>query len=151
MPGKAASSWRRGMVRNGQIAKVHYKGTLDNGSVFDSTEGKEPLTFEVGTRQVVPGFEDAVREMQVGETRTVRVGCREAFGEPQEEMVVSIPKKGFPKNIDPQEGMVLQMQTQEGTLPAEIVDVSDDVVTLDANHPLVGEDLTFEVTLLEVA
>lgn len=139
------------MVRDGQIAKVHYKGTLDNGSVFDSTEGGEPLTFEVGSGQVIPGFEHAVREMQVGETRTVRVGCRDAFGEPKEEMVVSIPKAGFPKSIDPREGMMLQMQTQEGTVPAEIVGISDEVVTLDANHPLAGEDLTFEVTLLEVA
>jgi peptidylprolyl isomerase len=139
------------MVRDGQTATVHYKGMLDDGSVFDSSEGRQPLTFQVGSGQVVPGFENAIRDMEVGETRTVEIGRDDAYGEVREEMIGVIPKDRFPDDAEPEPGMVFEMHTDEGTLPIEVVDVSDEGVTVDGNHPLAGEDLTFEITLLKVA
>jgi peptidylprolyl isomerase len=138
------------MVETGQTAKVHYKGTLKDGSVFDSSEGKEPLAFEIGAGQVIAGFENAVRDMDVGETRTVTIESKEAYGPVRDDMIASIPKGEFPKHIEPQQGMMLQMRTEQGSLPIKIVDVTDDTVKVDGNHPLAGEDLSFELTLVEV-
>ncbi len=139
------------MVRDGQTAKIHYIGTLDDGSVFDSSEGKEPLAFEVGTGTVIAGLENVVRDMDVGETKTVHLDSEEAYGDVRHELIADVPKEQFPESVEPQPGLAIQVQTDQGVLPARIVDVSDEVVTIDANHPLAGQDLTFEVSLLEVA
>ena len=139
------------MVRDGQTAKIHYVGTLDDGSVFDSSEGREPLEFQVGSGTVVPGVENTVRDMDVGETRTVHLDSQEAYGEVRDELIGAVPREQFPATIDPQPGLAIQVQTEQGVLPARIVDVSDEVVQIDANHPLAGKDLTFEISLLDVA
>ena len=139
------------MVQAGQNVKVHYKGTLEDGSVFDSSEGKEPLAFEIGGGQVIPGFENAVQDMDVGETKTVKIPSGEAYGEVVDEMIVTIPKEEFPDEIDAQEGMMLQMNTAQGAIPIKVVDVSENGVKVDGNHPLAGEDLTFELTLVEAS
>jgi peptidylprolyl isomerase len=138
------------MVQEGQTAKVHYKGMLDDGSVFDSSEGKDPLSFQVGGGQVIAGVDTAVREMEVGETKTVKVGHEDAYGTTRDDMVGTIPRAQFPDNIEPRKGMMLQMRTDQGALPVTIVDVTDEGVKIDGNHPLAGKDLTFELTLVEV-
>lgn len=137
------------MVQDGRQVKVHYKGTLDDGSVFDSSEGKEPLAFELGGGKVIAGIEDAVREMDVGETKNVTIECDKAYGAVRNDMVATIPKEQFPDNIDPKEGMMLQMRSDQGTLPIKVVEVSNESVKVDGNHPLAGKDLTFELTLVE--
>jgi peptidylprolyl isomerase len=139
------------MVSDGQTAKIHFKATLDDGSVFDSSEGKEPLAFEVGSGEMIPGLESAVREMEVGETKTVHLGRQDAFGEVRDELIAVVPTERFPDAVEPEQGMAVQVQTEQGVLPARVVDVSDDGVKIDANHPLAGKDVTFEVRLLDVA
>ena len=137
------------MVQDGLTVKVHYKGTLDDGSVFDSSEGREPLAFELGGGQVIPGFESAVREMDVGETKNVKIESQDAYGAVREEMIVVIPREQFPDQIDPKEGMTLQMRTEQGAIPIRVVEIQDAGVKVDANHPLAGQDLNFELTLVE--
>lgn len=139
------------MIQNGQQVKVHYTGTLDDGSQFDSSEGRDPLTFAIGGGQVIPGFEAAVREMEVGETKSVTIPCAEAYGSVRPEMIATIPSTDFPDTITPEVGMVLQMQTEQGPLPLTVREVNDEGVTVDGNHPLAGKDLTFALTLVEVA
>lgn len=139
------------MIEDGKTVKVHYKGTLEDGSVFDTSEGRDPLAFQVGQGQVIPGFEDAVRGMAVGETRSVTIPCLDAYGDVRQEMIASLPKSDFPDHIKPVQGMMLQMQTERGPIALKIVEVRDDEVTVDGNHPLAGQDLTFELTLVEIA
>ena len=138
------------MIENGKTVQVHYKGTLADGTVFDTSEGREPLEFQTGVQSVIPGFEAAVVEMEVGETRTVTIPKEDAYGESREEMVGMVPRQSMPDDLTPEEGMMLEMHTQEGTMPVRVVAVDDENVTLDANHPLAGEDLTFELTLVDV-
>jgi peptidylprolyl isomerase len=140
------------MLTDGQTAQVRYRATLDDGSVFASTEDREPFAFRIGDGKIIPGLENAVRDIGIGETKTVRIACTDAFGEARDDLIALIPRERFPASIEPQQGKVLQMQTTEGdTIEAEIVEVSGEAVKIDANHPLAGQDLTFEVTLLEIA
>jgi peptidylprolyl isomerase len=140
------------MVSDGQTARIHYTGTLDDGSVFDSSEDKGPLTVEIGSGRLIPGLESAVKEMDVGETKTVRVGPREAYGDVRDDLIAVVPDERFPDSISREPGTELQVRTEQGgVLAARIVGVSNEGVTIDANHPLAGKDLTFEVSLLEVA
>lgn len=138
------------MIENGKTVKVHYKGTLGDGTVFDSSEGRDPIEFVVGEGSVIPGFESAVTGMAVTETKTITIPCAEAYGETREEMVGQIPLANLPEDMEPEVGMMLQMNSPEGSIPVRIVGLEGDMVTLDANHPLAGEDLTFELTLVEI-
>ncbi|NCQ35991.1 peptidylprolyl isomerase [bacterium] len=138
------------MIENGKAVKVHFKGTLGDGTVFDSSEGRDPIEFVVGEGSVIPGFESAVTEMAVAETKTITIPCAEAYGETREEMVGQIPLANLPEDMEPEVGMMLQMNSPEGSIPVRIVGLEGDMVTLDANHPLAGEDLTFELTLVEI-
>ncbi len=138
------------MIEAGKTVKVHYKGTLADGAVFDSSEGRDPIEFEIGSGQVIPGFDAAVTNMAVGQTETINIPCAEAYGEPREEMIGQIPRAELPEDLEPEVDMVLAMQAPEGEMPVRIVEVGADTVTLDANHPLAGQDLTFELTLVEV-
>ena len=138
------------MIQDGQQVKVHYTGTLDDGSQFDSSEGRDPLSFAIGGGQVIPGFEAAVKEMAVGETKSVTIPCAEAYGAVRPEMIATIPAADFPDTITPEVGMILQMQTEQGPLPLSVREITDDGVTVDGNHPLAGKDLTFALTLVEV-
>ena len=139
------------MIEAGKTVKVHYKGTLDNGDVFDSSEGRDPIEFEIGAGTVIPGFEAAVAMMQVNETTNVTIPCAEAYGEINENMVGQIERTQLPDEIEPEVGMVLSMTSPDGEIPVRIVDLDDDMLTLDANHPLAGENLNFELTLVEVS
>jgi peptidylprolyl isomerase len=138
-------------VESGNTVQVHYKGTLKSGEVFDSSEGRQPLEFVVGSGQVINGFDKAVRDMNVGEQKTVNIPVDEAYGERTQEALVSIPRSEFPADIEPEPGMELQMSDDQGhVFPVVVAQVEEDHVVLDANHPLAGHDLTFDITLVDI-
>ncbi|HRU39178.1 MAG TPA: peptidylprolyl isomerase [Candidatus Goldiibacteriota bacterium] len=131
--------------------KVHYKGMLDDGSVFDSSEGREPLEFTMGAGMMIPGFEAAVSGMNVGEKKTVKIPCMEAYGPIHPEGINEIPRDGFPPDIDLKPGLQLQLSDKEGgIIIVTVTKVTDKSVTIDANHPLAGRDLTFEIELVSI-
>ena len=134
----------------GNTVRIHYTGTLADGSQLDSSAGRDPLEFTLGDGMVIPGFDKAVDGMQVGDSKTFDIPADEAYGERREEMVMSVPRAEFPDHIDPQTGQQLQMQQGEQTFVVTVSDVDDEAVVLDANHPLAGEDLTFTVELVEI-
>ncbi len=138
------------MIDAGKTVKVHYKGTLADGTVFDSSEGRDPIEFVIGEGSVIPGFESAVSEMDVAETKTITIACADAYGESRDEMIGQIPRTNLPDDMEPEVGMMLQMNSPEGSIPVRIVELGEEMVTLDANHPLAGHDLTFELTLVEI-
>lgn len=138
------------MIENGKTVKIHYTGNLADGTVFDSSDGRDPLEFETGAGTVIPGIDKAVCEMDVGETRTVNIPCAEAYGEVRDEMVGAVPREQLPDDLSPEVGMMLEMRSDDQVVPVRIIEVADDAVTIDANHPLAGQDLTFEVTLVAV-
>jgi peptidylprolyl isomerase len=137
-------------VIDGSKVKVHYTGKLNDGTVFDSSQDRDPLEFTVGQGQVIQGFEDAVRGMESGDSRNVTIECEKAYGQRRDDMILEIPRDNFPDEIPPNVGQQLMLRHPEGQeFPALIVDVTDDKITLDANHPLAGEDLNFEIKLVE--
>jgi peptidylprolyl isomerase len=139
------------MIAPGSTVKVHYKGTLDDGSIFDSSEGREPLEFQVGSGQVIPGFDAAVQQMEAGGSQTITIPSDEAYGSVRPEMIATIPLEQFPDEINPEVGQMLQLSTPQGALPVQVVDIKEGNVTIDGNHPLAGQNLTFELTLVDVA
>jgi peptidylprolyl isomerase len=139
------------MVKNGDTVQVHYTGTLNDGTVFDSSEGREPLQFTAGEHSMIAGFEKAVYGMEVGQTKKVTIPANEAYGQHREDMILEVGRDRLPPGMNPQVGEQLQMRDQSGG--ARIVTVtrlSEGSITLDANHPLAGKDLTFEIKLVEV-
>jgi FKBP-type peptidyl-prolyl cis-trans isomerase 2 len=138
-------------VKSGDTVKVHYHGRLTDGTTFDSSEGREPLEFEVGSGMVIKGFDDGVTGMGVGEKKTINIPADEAYGQKNEEMMVEFPRANFPPDMVPQAGMQLNMTSGDGqVIPVVVVDVKDDIVFLDANHPLAGEELIFDLELVEI-
>ncbi len=136
-------------VKDGDKVKVHYHGKLRSGETFDSSEGREPLEFTVGSGQVIKGFDDGVRGMNIGDKRTVEIECADAYGEKEEERIIEFPKTQFPPDMKPEEGMQLMMNDGEGqSIPVVITEVREDTVLLDANHPLAGQDLIFDIELI---
>ncbi len=137
-------------AKNGDTVRVHYTGRLEDGQVFDSSEGGEPFEFTVGAGQVIPGFDEAVRGMNVGETRRVEIESDDAYGPHRQELVHTLSRDGINLDVEPQVGMNLIMQTPDGNqIPLSVTEVTDTEVTLDANHPLAGQKLTFDVKLVE--
>jgi peptidylprolyl isomerase len=138
-------------ARKGDKVKVHYTGTLEDGTVFDTSRNREALEVTIGSGTVIRGLEDALEGMSVGETKELEVPSSDAFGPRREELVIQVEKDGFPTNIDPQEGMTLKLSgPEEVEVPAVITEVSEDAVTIDANHPLAGKDLTFLLELTDI-
>jgi len=138
-------------AKQGDTVRVHYKGTLDDGNEFDSSAEREPLEFRLGTGQVIAGFERTVDGMQLGETRTARLNADDAYGTHRAELVLELPKEQFPQDVTPEAGQQLELQQDDGQrIPVMIAAVEDETVTLDANHPLAGEALTFEIELVEI-
>jgi len=139
------------MANDGDTVEVHYKGTLEDGTVFDTFRGREPLEFTLGEGTIIPGFEENVKGMQVGQTKTVALPAEEAYGPRRDELVMVIERDKLPEGLNPAIGQQLQMQQADGGTAIVIVtDVSETTITIDANHPLVGKDLTFEIELLEI-
>lgn len=139
-------------IKQGDEVKVHYTGKLEDGTVFDSSQGREPISFKVGEGQVIPGFENAVEGMEVGQSKTVTIPSDQAYGPRREDMVVTVEKDKFPEGVDPEEGQRFQVGSSEGqSVPAVVTNVTGDEVTLDANSPLAGQDLTFDIEVVEVS
>lgn len=138
-------------VKNGDTVKVHYTGKLDDGSVFDSSVSREPLEVTLGEGKLIPGFEDAVIGMDVGDKTTTNIPASEAYGERRDDLEVTVEKNQLPEDIKPEIGMQLQLNQPNGQpVPVQITEVNDDTIVLDANHPLAGKDLTFDIELVEV-
>lgn len=136
---------------SGDTVRVHYTGTLTDGTRFDSSEGREPLEFTLGQGQVIPGFDAGVKGMEPGDTKTIQIPAEEAYGPRREEMVLQVSPDQFPEEMSPAVGQQLQLQQPDGqAVVVRVAEVSDEGVTLDANHPLAGEDLNFELTLDEI-
>jgi len=138
-------------VKAGDTVKVHYHGRLTDGTTFDSSEGREPLEFKVGSGQVIKGFDDGVTGMEVGQKKTINIPVEEAYGPKNEEMVVNFPRANFPEDLNPEVGMQLNMTNGSGqVIPVVIVEVGEEEVILDANHPLAGQDLVFDLELVSI-
>ena len=139
-------------ANTGDKVSIHYTGTLEDGSRFDSSEGREPLQFELGSGQVIPGFDKAVEGMTVGETKTVTIPPEDAYGPRNEQAIQSVPKSALPPELEPQVGMNLQAQNQnQQPIQLTVVAVEEDSITVDANHPLAGKALNFEINLVAIA
>jgi FKBP-type peptidyl-prolyl cis-trans isomerase 2 len=138
-------------AKKGDKVKVHYHGKLTNGDTFDSSSGREPLEFEIGSGSVIKGFDEGVSGMKVGEKKTINIPVDEAYGQRSEDMLIEFPKDRFPKDMEIKEGMQLMMSNGTGqNIPVIVTEVKDDGVILDANHPLAGEDLIFDIELIEI-
>lgn len=141
-----------GKAKEGDTVKVHYTGKLANGEVFDSSEGRQPLEFTIGNGSLIPGFEKGVVGMDVGDTKTIKISPEEGYGERRDELVVEVNKNDFPDTVTPALGQRLQIR-QQGSDPivVTITELKEETVTLDANHPLAGYTLFFDVEMLAVA
>lgn len=138
-------------AKQGDTVQIHYTGKLQDGTVFDTSVEREPLSFSLGEGQVIPGFESAVVGMSPGETKTATIASDEAYGPRRSEMVLVVEREKIPDEIPLDLGQRLQLQGPQGqALPVVVTDVSDSEVTLDANHPLAGEDLTFDIELVSI-
>ena len=138
-------------AETGNTVKVHYTGRLDDDTQFDSSAGRDPLEFTLGTGQVIPGFEKAVLGMKVGEKKTVTIPAAEAYGPRYDELVAEIPRENLPSDMTPEVGQRLLLRQPDGeTLMVTIINVSDTTVTVDGNHSLAGKDLTFEIELVKI-
>ncbi len=138
-------------VKNGDTVKVHYHGKLTDGTTFDSSEGRDPLEFEVGSGMVIKGFDDGVLGMEVGDKKTIEIPVDEAYGPADPQMMMEFPIDRLPKDLKPEIGMELTMRDNAGNpIPVVVAEVRPEAIIIDANHPLAGEDLVFDLELVEI-
>ncbi len=138
-------------AQNGDTVAVHYTGTLTDGSVFDSSREREPLSFTVGSGQVIAGFDKAVMGLAPGESRSATIPAAEAYGEHRDDLVFEVGREQLPENLEPELGDQFEMRQPDGTpMLVTVVALDEDVVVFDANHPLAGMDLTFDIELVEI-
>jgi FKBP-type peptidyl-prolyl cis-trans isomerase 2 len=138
-------------AKKGDFVHVHYTGKLNDGKVFDTSQERDPLTFQLGKGQVIPGFDKAIEGMAVGETKTEVIPSDQAYGPRLEQLTFTVPRENLPDGYDPQVGEVMRMETRDGRQMDVVVTHSDEgFVKMDANHPLAGQDLTFEIELVKV-
>ncbi len=137
-------------IADGDTVRVHYTGTLADLTEFDTSRGREPLEFVMGKGSLIPGFERALLGREKGDRVTVTVPAAEAYGEHLPDLIMEIPRSEVPDHITPRTGMALQLGTDAGELDVTVVGVTADCVVLDANHPLAGEDLTFDIEVVDV-
>lgn len=150
-PSQTALEFFMTQVNAGDTVRIHYKGTLNDGTIFDSSEGREPLEFVVGSGQIIPGLDVALTGMSVGEKKTVTIDPENAYGPIEPAARQAVPRAEIPADIPLELGMQLQVQTPDGhAMPVTVVELTDDSVTLDANHPLAGQDLTFDFELVSI-
>lgn len=138
-------------AKKGDSVKVHYVGSLEDGTVFDTSREREPVEFKIGNGNLLKDFEKALHGMGVGQSKTVHIEAAGAYGERREDLVIKMQRGQFPKNIDATEGAMLNMRHQSGAvLDVVVTSVSEDEVVLDGNHPLAGKALNFEIELIEI-
>ena len=138
-------------AKTGDSVQIHYTGTLDDGTQFDSSEGRDPLGFTLGSGQVIAGFDDAVTGMEVGEKKTVRLEPTQAYGERHSELVQEVPKSALPEDLEAEVGLQLQAQGPDGhPMQLVVTAVNEDSIEVDGNHPLAGQALTFALELVAI-
>lgn len=138
-------------AKSGDTVRINYTGTLKTGETFDSSEGRDPLEFVVGSGQIIPGLDAAIPGMAVGDTKKVEVPCAQAYGETNPDARQAVPRAEIPDNIPLDLGTQLQMQTPQGqTVQVVVAEVTEEEVTLDANHPLAGKDLVFDIEVVDI-
>ncbi len=138
-------------VQKGDTVKIHYHGRLTDGTVFDSSTGREPLEFEVGGGNVIPGFDKGVQGMQIGDKKTIEIPFPEAYGPVDPTMILEFPKSQLPSDMNPEIGLELAVNDEAGNqYPVVITEIKSDTIILDANHPLAGKDLIFDLELMDV-
>lgn len=138
-------------AKDGDTVQVHYTGTLEDGTQFDSSQGGDPIEFTIGSGQVVPGFEAAVTGMKPGETRTATIPADQAYGDRSEELIFSVSRSQVPEGVEVQIGDTLELGMANGeSIPVQVAGIGDDSLTLDANHPLAGRELRFDLELVRI-
>ena len=138
-------------AKKGDKVQVHYTGKLKDGTQFDSSKGREPLEFEVGSQQVIKGFEEAVVGLEEGQSKTVEIPATDAYGPKVDEMVLRVEKEKLPEDFKPEMGQQLQLPQENGqNVIVTVTDITDEHIELDANHPLAGQDLTFDIELVKI-
>lgn len=138
-------------AKSGDTVRIHYTGKLEDGTQFDSSEGRDPLEFALGSGNVIPGFENAVEGMTVGDKKSVTIPPEEAYGPRQEQLIQDVPRNRLPDGITPTVGMELQSQNENGqVMQFSVTAVDEESITVDGNHPLAGKALSFDVELVEI-
>lgn len=138
-------------AQNGCSVKVHYTGKLEDGTVFDTSENIEPVQFVIGSGEIIPGFEKALIGMETGESKTITIPCDEAYGQRREDLIAEVSRTELPPDLELNVGQKLQVGDQQsGTVIVSVVDMDEDNVKLDANHPLAGENLVFDIQVIEI-
>jgi peptidylprolyl isomerase len=139
-------------VQSGNTIKIHYHGRLNDGTVFDSSNGRDPLEFTVGSGSVIKGFDEGVKGMSVGDRKTIEIPFLEAYGAEDPSMIIEFPKNQLPQDLQPEPGMQLTMNNAAGDqFPVVVTEVNPESIILNANHPLAGKDLIFDLELVEIA
>ncbi len=139
-------------IEDGKFVKIEYVGTLDDGTVFDSTEGGEPLEFQLGSQQVIPGFENAIKEMDLDVEKEISIPAAEAYGEPRDDMVIDFPKEEVPEADQLTVGQKVAVTSDNGQpFTATIVEITDEKVKIDVNHPLAGKKLNFKLKVVSIS
>jgi len=137
-------------AKQGDTVKVHYTGKLEDGTVFDSSKDRDPLEFTIGSGSIIPGFENGVIGMSVGESKTVEIAPDDGYGQRRDDLTVTVEKERLPENINVEVGQALRMERENGrTIDVVVSEIKEDEVTLDANHPLAGKKLIFDIELVE--
>ena len=138
-------------AKSGDTVRIHYTGKLDDGTQFDSSEGRDPLEFALGDSQVIPGFENAVEGMAVGDKKSVKIQPEEAYGPRHDQLIQDVPKNQLPEDMTPAVGMQLQTQNESGqVMRFSVTAVDEETITVDGNHPLAGKALNFDIELVEI-
>ena len=139
-------------AKTGDTVQVHYTGKLDDGTKFDSSAGQDPLEFSIGAGNVIPGFESAVEGMAVGESKSIKIDAHDAYGPRHDQLVQEVPREQLPEDMQPEVGMQLQAQGEDGQAMRFVIsDVSDETITVDGNHPLAGQSLNFDIELVAIS
>lgn len=138
-------------VKENNTVKVHYTGKLSDGQIFDSSEGKEPLEFTLGQGRLIPGFEKGLIDMKLNEKKTITVSKEEGYGEPREELIQEVQKSQLPPDMAPEVGMGLISKTEDGQeMNLVIVEVKEEIIIIDGNHPLAGKELVFDLEVVDI-
>ena len=139
-------------AKTGDTVQVHYTGKLDDGTKFDSSAGQDPLEFSIGAGNVIPGFESAVEGMAVGESKSIKIDAHDAYGPRHDQLVQEVPREQLPEDMQPEVGMQLQAQGEDGQMMRFVIsDVTDETITVDGNHPLAGQALNFDIELVAIS